>query len=199
VITIGDQCWMAANLKTTRYRDGSTIPNVTDNTDWWQLNTGAWCNYDNSPANDATYGKLYNWFAAANPNICPLGWHMPTDAEWQQLESALGLPAGELGVIGLRGTAQNVGGKMKTTTLWYAPNTGATNESGFSGLPGGYRGDGGVGPYIFLGADGGYWWSASEIDAVHAWYRYLDNDSAGIFRYTNGIKWKGYCVRCVRD
>ncbi len=194
---IGDQCWTAANLKTTRYRDGSTIPNVTDSTAWTQLTSGAWSNYNNSPGNDATYGKLYNWYAAANPNLCPQGWHVPTDGEWQQLESALGMPGGELGQTGYRGDAQNVGGKMKTTTLWIAPNTGATNESGFSGLPGGRRfyDDG---SFTSLGSFANCW-SASESGTETAWSRVLGSNGAGIYRFNVGNKRSGFCVRCVRD
>jgi uncharacterized protein (TIGR02145 family) len=195
-VQIGNQCWMAANLKTTRYRDGSTIPNVTGNTAWTQLSSGAWSNYNNSAANDATYGKLYNWYTAANPNICPQGWHVPTDAEWQELELALGMPAGEVNNTGYRGAAQNVGGKMKTTTLWQAPNTGATNESGFSGLPGGFRNyyDG---SFVNLD-DGGNWWSASESGAELAWARGLYDNDAGVYRFYN-YKRSGFCLRCVRD
>jgi uncharacterized protein (TIGR02145 family) len=102
VVQIGGQCWMAANLRTAHYSDGSIIPHVTDGYAWGQQNTGAWCNYDNDPANNATYGKIYNWFAAANPGICPLGWHAPTDAEWMTLESTLGVPAEELNIEGWR-------------------------------------------------------------------------------------------------
>ena len=183
-VVIGTQEWMAENLKTTRYRDGSTIPNVTDNTEWRQLNSGAWCNYDNSPVNDATYGKLYNWYAAANPNLCPQGWHVPTDAEWTVLINYLG--------------GENVaGGKMKSVSpLWGAPNTGATNESGFSGLPGGNR-SGSVGTFDFLGSFG-YWWSASESGAEFAWYRFLYGSNADIYRGSIS-KRSGFCVRCVRD
>lgn len=195
-VQIGGQCWMAENLKTTRNNDGTDIPNVTDNTAWSQLNSVAWCNYDNSPANEATYGKLYNWYAAANPNTCPQGWHVPTDAEWQQLEAALGMPAGELGQTGWRGVAQNVGGKMKTTTLWNAPNTGANNESGFSGLPGGGRANIN-GAFSTLG-DHGYCWSASESGAELAWYRELYFYAAGVTR-SNTSKRLGFCVRCVKD
>lgn len=196
VVRIGDQCWMAANLRTTRYRDGTIIPNVTGNTAWTQLNSGAWSNYNNSPGNDASYGKLYNWYAAANPNICPQGWHVPTDAEWQQLESALGMPGSELVQTGYRGASQNVGGKMKTTTLWVSPNTGATNESGFSGLPGGGR-DGNGGNFYNLGSSVG-WWSASGSGAEDAWGRFLANGSAGVSRYYY-LKRNGFCLRCVRD
>jgi uncharacterized protein (TIGR02145 family) len=184
VVQIGSQCWMATNLKTSRYRDGSNISNVTDNTAWTQLSSGAWCNYDNSPANDATYGKLYNWYAAANPNICPQGWHVPTDVEWTVLTNYLG---GE----------PVAGGKMKAVSpLWEAPNTGATNESGFSGLPGGYR-DYPNGPFDYLGTNG-FWWSGSESDADYAWYRNLDTDIATVLRNYNS-KIYGFCLRCLRD
>lgn len=196
VVSIGDQCWMAANLRTTRYRDGSSIPNVTGNSQWADLNTAAWCSYDNYSGYDATYGKLYNWWAAANPNICPQGWHMPTDDEWKQLETALGMPANDLNNMGYRGVAQNVGGKMKTTTLWNAPNTGATNESGFSGPSGGTRHltDG----YFVTMGGSGYWWSASESGAENAWSRWLNYYAAGIYR-DNESKRFGFCLRCVRD
>jgi uncharacterized protein (TIGR02145 family) len=195
-VIIGNQDWMAENLRTTRNRDGSTIPNVTDDTAWTQQNSGAWCNYQNISSNDATYGKLYNWYAAANTNICPQGWHVPTDAEWRQLEVALGMPTGELGQTGFRGDAQNVGGRMKTTSLWNSPNTGATNESGFSGLPGGYRiSDNGY--FDSLGSNG-YRWTASESGAEGAWNRRLGNGNAGISRGYSS-KRMGFCLRCVRD
>lgn len=183
-VQIGGQCWMSENLKTTRNNDGTDIPNVTDDVVWTQLNSGAWCNYDNSPGNDATYGKLYNWYAAANPNICPQGWHVPTDAEWTVLTNYLG---GE----------SVAGGKMKAVSpLWSAPNTGATNESGFSGLPGGGRlyYDG----YVYYLGFNGFWWSASESGGESAWYRALDYYDAGIYRNTNTRR-HGFCLRCVRD
>ncbi|MFN9116197.1 MAG: fibrobacter succinogenes major paralogous domain-containing protein, partial [Bacteroidota bacterium] len=135
------------NLNVSKYSDGTPIPQVTDPTEWANLTTGAWCYYNNDPANGAVYGKLYNWYAVAgiydaaslaNPalrkKLAPTGWHIPTEAEWTQLTDCLG--------------GQNVaGGKMKSTGtlqagtgLWQEPNTDATNESGFSGLPAGYRG-----------------------------------------------------------
>jgi uncharacterized protein (TIGR02145 family) len=195
-IIIGSQEWMAANLKTTRYRDGSIIPNVTDNTAWTQLTSGAWCNYNNNPTFDPIYGKLYNWYAAATPNLCPLGWHVPTDTEWQQLESTLGMSAGQLGdEEGPRGGEQNVGGRMRSFTLWNAPNTDATNESGFSGLPGGRRHmvDGYFDDIGYIGS----WWSASPIANV-ACFRYLIYNDRGIGRDFI-LKGVGFCVRCVRD
>lgn len=183
VVLIGSQYWMAKNLRTTRYRDGTTIPNVTDSAAWGQLNSGAWCNYENDGSYDFTYGKLYNWFAA-NPNICPLGWHVPTDAEWTVLTDYLG------GV-------SVAGGKMKSTTLWNAPNTAATNESCFSGLPGGRR-DSFSTQFGSLGAFG-YWWSASEggtVEMAQARRLYFDDASAPSFGQTK--RW-GHCIRCVKD
>jgi uncharacterized protein (TIGR02145 family) len=198
VVSIGNQCWMAANLKTTRYRDGSIIPNVTADTAWaWtEFTSDAWCNYNNSLANDALYGKLYNWYAASNSNICPQGWHVPTDEEWQQLELELGMPDGDLQTTFIRGEAQNVGGKVKSYMLWSAPNSGATNESGLSGLPSGSRNDfngnfNSVGNY-------GQWWTASEQNADVSWLRSVGYDFAGVLRASNG-KRTGYALRCIRD
>ncbi|MBX2977966.1 MAG: hypothetical protein KF905_01615 [Flavobacteriales bacterium] len=199
VVRIGDQCWMGGNLRTTRYSDGSSIPNVTGNTEWRNLNTGAWCNYENNASNGTIHGKLYNWFTAVDPRgVCPLGWHVPTDAEWQQLESALGVPANELNSPGVRGEIQNVGGMMKTTSAWNAPNAGATNESGFSGLPAGARDGFSEGTFYNLG-DYGYWWSSSEHDTPnYARYRRLSSVNAGIGHY-GYYKRSGYCIRCVQD
>jgi uncharacterized protein (TIGR02145 family) len=195
-VIIGDQCWMAENLRTATYRDGTPIPNGTAIFEWENLNSGACCNLFNNSGLGATYGKLYNWYAAANPNICPQGWHVPTDDEWKQLETALGMPAAELNVTDdFRGEAQNVGGKMKKdTTLWTDPNTGATNESGFSGLPGGRRWGGSDTGLMGVG----YWWSASESSAQRAWMRMLSNSNAGIY-VTDYEKSTGFSVRCVQN
>lgn len=197
-VEIGDQCWMAANLKTTRYNDSTPIPNVTDNTAWTELTSGAWCNFDNESFYDATYGKLYNWFAAASPNICPQGWHIPAESEWQQLELALGLPVDELYSESLyRGSTENIGGKMKAVSpLWTPSNISPTNESGFSGIPCGVR-------YNYEGNFEGIdfyvgWWSASENNTLEGWYRLLQIQLAGILR-NNIYKETGYCLRCVRD
>ena len=183
-VLIGEQWWMAENIKTTRFAEGSDIPNITDNTAWTELSTPAWCNYQISAAYDITYGKLYNWFTAADPrNVCPTGWHVPTDAEWTVLTDFLGGVA----VAGV---------KMKTTTGWIPPNTGAINESSFSGLPGGARTNfnGGFGS---IGSSG-YWWSSSESLATSAWTRYLNynDDAAGRAHYG---KQSGFSVRCLRD
>ena len=187
---------MAEDLRTGTYNDGTPIPNLTEGWPWIQTTAGAWCYFENDSSHGTIYGKLYNWYAAAHPMICPEGWHVPTDADWQLMEAALGMPADELDQEGPRGHWQNVGGKLKATTLWLTPGAGATNESGFTGLPGGGR-------YV-PNADFNYmsvignWWSASERDPEHAWARYLfDADQS--FQRGRERKEAGYCIRCVRD
>lgn len=199
VIRIGEQCWTGSNLRTAHYSDGSAIPNVTDNTEWKFLNTGAWCYYDNSPGQNATNGKLYNWSAAMDPRgVCPLGWHVPADAEWKQMESALGMSADELNSAGIRGEAQSVGGKLKSNFLWNAPNTGATNESGFSAFASGNR-DGFSDGTFFNAGSHGYWWTSSDYGEFnYAWYRSLRSSMAGVGRYGT-YKRNGFCIRCLRD
>jgi uncharacterized protein (TIGR02145 family) len=184
-VTIGTQVWMVENLKTTKYRDGTSIPNVTDNISWSNLTTGAYCDYSNTPSNSATYGKLYNWYAATNAhNIAPTGWHVPTDADWTTLTTYLG---GE-GVAG---------GKLKETgtTHWQSPNIGATNETGFTALPGGIRNYNGSFDYI---GSHGYWWSATESGAASAWLRFMGFSYSYVFSY-GANKELGFSVRCVRD
>ena len=129
MVEIGDQCWFAENLRTTVYADGSAIPEETDNTAWSGLSTGARCDYDNDASNVATYGRLYNWYAATDAaELCPTGWHVPTDDEWTALETYLGAN----GHSGTEGTA------LKATSGWSSGGNG-TDDFGFSALPGGYR------------------------------------------------------------
>ncbi|MFN5215052.1 MAG: fibrobacter succinogenes major paralogous domain-containing protein, partial [Bacteroidota bacterium] len=181
-IVIGTQEWMAENLKTTIYRNGDAIANVTD-INWLNLTTGAWCFYVNNSQYDCPYGKLYNWYAVVDSrNLCPTGWHVPTDAEWTTLTSFLG---GET----------VAGGKMKSTTGWNAPNTAATNESGFSGLPGGRRYN--TNGYFLVGYNG-LWWSSSESSTTSAWLRDLYYASGTAYRYGSN-KQDGFSVRCLRD
>jgi uncharacterized protein (TIGR02145 family) len=179
---------MAENLKTAKYNDGTTIPNVTDDAQWANLTTGAWSYYNNDAANNAKYGKLYNWYAVSpttngNKNVCPSGWHVPTDAEWTILTEYLG-----------GGVA---GGKMKEigTTSWISPNTDATNTSLFTGLPGGSRFS--FGFYFNVGLHG-YWWSSTENSANNAWYRGLFSLGGDAYRDNDG-KSAGFSVRCLRD
>jgi uncharacterized protein (TIGR02145 family) len=188
-VTIGTQTWMAENLKVSKYSDGTAIPNITDNTQWSQLSTGAWSYYNNDVANNAKYGKLYNWYALSktsnsNKNVCPTGWHVPTDAEWTVLTEYLG-------------SASVAGGKMKEvgTTSWNSPNTDATNTSLFTGLPGGYRVANGS--YSFIGSYG-YWWGSTETNAYSAWFRNLGS-GYGLTNSYNPNKEYGLSVRCLRD
>jgi len=196
-IKIGDQWWMMENLKVTHYRNGDPIPHVTDNGAWSDLTTGAYCEYDNNPSYVATYGRLYNWFAVDdNRNIAPEGWHVPTDAEWKQLEMYLGMSQAEADATGFRGTDE--GGKLKETgtTHWSSPNTGATNESGFTALPGGYRNN--LGSYYNMGYDA-IFWTSTEYDDYYAWRRALYYDYSVVRRSTYYNSESGYSVRCVRD
>jgi uncharacterized protein (TIGR02145 family) len=196
-VKIGDQCWMAQNLKVTHYRNGDPIPNVTGDTEWSNHSTGAYCEYDNDPANVDTYGRLYNWYAVDDSrNIAPEGWHVPTDAELKQLEMYLGMSQAEADGTGWRGTDE--GGKLKEagTTHWLAPNTGATNESGFTALPGGLRYFDGL--FTNLG-NYAYFWSSTEFSGDFAWYRNLDYYGSQVGRYYYFDKHYGFSVRCVRD
>jgi uncharacterized protein (TIGR02145 family) len=194
---IGTQTWTTKNLDVTTYSDGTVIPQVTDPVAWDMLTTGAWCYYNNDSANGTTYGKLYNWYAVAGiwneasktdatqrKKLAPTGYHIPSDSEWTTLTTFLG--------------GQTVaGGKMKTTgtSLWLAPNTDATNSSGFTGLPEGFRGSYGVFHYI---GNSGFWWSSSEFDTARAWDCILSYNT-GYASRNRGDKINGFSVRCLRD
>jgi uncharacterized protein (TIGR02145 family) len=190
-VQIGGQVWMGENLRTTRYNNGDPIPLVTENADWKILATPAYCWYQNNETGyGATYGALYNWYAVdsesnGHRSICPVGWHIPTEAEWSALTNYLG---------GL----DVAGGKLKEsgTTHWLPPNTGATNASGFSGLPGGYRG------YVSGACDNlgmfGHWWSSTSADAELAWGEglfFLDNPA----NHSTSVKKNGFSIRCIKD
>lgn len=184
-VTIGEQTWMGKNLSVDHYRNGDPIPQVTDSTEWQNLKTGAWCYYNNDPDYGTTFGKLYNWYAVHDSRgLAPEGWHIPSDIEWSRLTYALG---GE----------KAAGGKMKAVRpeWWRNPNVGATNESGFSALPGGYRYKGGE--YYFLG-DYAYWWSSTSNQLSFAWFRSTAYDNAAVTRY-DVDKELGFSVRCVKD
>jgi uncharacterized protein (TIGR02145 family) len=197
-VQIGTQCWMSENLRVSSYNDGTLIPIVTGTSAWSALTTGgrSWYNND-STANEMPYGNLYNWYAvmgivthngAPTKNICPIGWHVPTDSEWTALVTQLG-------------GSSVAGGKMKSTgtTFWNSPNTGADNFSGFSALPGGYRNNDGSFSSIRNNA---YFWSATDYDNGYAWDRYLSSDSANVNRY-DGIDYYGRSfgasIRCLKD
>jgi uncharacterized protein (TIGR02145 family) len=184
-VKIGTQWWMAENLKATHYRNGDAIPHVTNDAEWENLTSGAYCNYNNDTANVITYGRLYNWYSVDDSRtIAPVGWHVPTDAEWQTLVNYLGGDA-------------DAGGKMKESGIlhWMNPNSGATNESGFSALPGGYRMY--YGNYYYMGSYATFW-SSTASSSYYAWYRRLDYDYSLVLRYNYSMQ-DGFSVRCVRD
>jgi len=186
-VTIGTQTWLVEDLKTTRYRNGDSIEHISDNTTWGNTTNGAYCNYDNNPINVITYGRLYNWAAVNDSrNIAPQGYHVPTNTEWETLVNYLG---------GL----DVAGGKIKEagTSHWWAPNNGATNESGFTGLPGGYRNASGT--YLALGG-ASLWWTSTTLNnypmSANSWH--LDYM---FFWILNGgtDKKEGISVRCIKD
>ncbi|MEO8209663.1 MAG: FISUMP domain-containing protein [bacterium] len=184
-VKIGTQIWMKENLNVDRFRNGDQIPEVKGNKEWEKAVNNkqpAWCYYENDPANGKIYGKLYNWYAVNDKRgLEPDGWHIPSDKEWTALTDFFG---GE----------KVAGGKMKSTgtQYWLSPNKAATNESDFSGLPGGCR-------YYFRGFDyigsNGYWWSSTYN---YAGYRYLLYRDGVVYR-DDGSKENGFSVRCLRD
>lgn len=195
-IRIGNQLWMASNLMVTHYRNGDPIPQVQKSDEWSKIETGAWCFYENNPENGKKYGKLYNWYAVNdNRNIAPEGWHVPSDDEWKKLEQYLFMHQADADNVGRRG--KNEGGKLKETgtTHWKSPNAGATNESRFLALPGGYRISNGDFDRLRSMAN---FWTSTERDSLGAWDRYLMHDSATIGRYGSDKK-VALSIRCVRD
>jgi uncharacterized protein (TIGR02145 family) len=185
-VKIGNQWWMAENLRVTHYRNGDPIPKVISKTEWSNLKIGAYCSNNNNESNAATYGYLYNWYAIAidGQNIAPDGWHVPTNEEWQALIDYLG---GEF----------IAGGKLKelNTVHWKSPNTGATNMSGFSAIPGGERDY--AGNFETIGSKA-YFWSSTEEDIKYAWPRYLFYDVSEVGS-SLCEKRDGFSIRCVRD
>ena len=185
-VTICNQTWMQKNLQITTYRNGDIIPQVTDATQWKNLTTGAWCYYNNDPSTEATYGKLYNWYAVVDSRgLAPIGWHVPTDLEFNTLiENCLG-GFGE------------AGGKMKEsgTTNWDSPNTLATNSSGFTALPGGYRTF--SGGFDYLRKQGNFW-STTEENVTRAKFLSLLNTISNATR-SDIYKFYGFSVRCIKD
>ncbi|UCH14356.1 MAG: fibrobacter succinogenes major paralogous domain-containing protein [Bacteroidales bacterium] len=179
-VQIGTQIWMAENLNTTRYKNGGVIPLVTDNAAWESLNTHAYCWYENDEATyGSIYGALYNWYTIITDTLCPTGWHVPTDNEWTILEIYV----------------DGDGGKLKETGTvhWFSPNEGATNETGFTALPGGLRFY-----YYEMIRERGFWWTSTQEDTENALNRVLRYGSSGI----GGLpypKYTGQSIRCIRD
>jgi uncharacterized protein (TIGR02145 family) len=188
-VTIGTQEWMVENLRTSKYSDGTSIPNVIGKTDWNSLSTGAWSHYNNDNQYDTIYGKLYNGYAVETGKLCPTGWHVPTDAEWTTLEDYLTAD----------GQMWKEGKTLKSTSGWNDFNNvsggNGTDAYGWNGLPSGnrhFRGD-----FDFIGYYGA-WWSSSAIDADDSWNRYLGYDGSLIYR-SSPKKFSGFSVRCLRD
>jgi uncharacterized protein (TIGR02145 family) len=196
-IKIGNQVWMAENLRTTKYNDGTAIPLVTDYIDWDALRTPGYCWYDNDKDKyAATYGALYNWYAVETDNLCPVGWRVPSDEDWKTLEMHVGMSQTDADYRSNRGSDE--GGKLKEMDFnhWEDPNYGATNSSGFTGMPGGYRARNG-GTFHNVGYDA-FWWSSTAYSDGEAWYRRLYHDAAYVYRYPFR-KSHGYSVRCLKD
>jgi uncharacterized protein (TIGR02145 family) len=185
VVKIGNQVWMAENLKTTKYNNGTSIPLVTENAEWSNLTTPAYCWYGNDEVNyKNTYGALYNWHAVNTGKLCPTGWHVPTDEEWTTL-------------INFLGGTRLAGGKIREagTEHWSSPNTGATNVTGFTALPGGNRFYDGT--FNFLGFNGN-WWSSTESSSTHAWNWSMTYNTSSIYRRQYYVRY-GFAIRCIRD
>lgn len=195
IVTIGHQYWMKENLHTTHFRNGDSLPvNVVDSV-WQTTYTGTAAIYNNDSINLAVYGRLYNWYAVADPRgLCPSGWHVPSDGDWNKLAIYLD-PQTDTTLTGSE--SQIAGGMLKEASLdfWFSPNTGATNSSGFSALPGGYRSY--LGAYYLLGPYG-YWWSSTQSSTNNAWYRTLNYNNANVYRDFD-LKRNGFSVRCIHD
>jgi uncharacterized protein (TIGR02145 family) len=186
-VTIGKQVWMSENLNVDKFRNGDLIPEAKTDEEWEKAGENgepAWCYYNNNPVNGDRYGKLYNWYAVNDPRcLAPEGWKIPSDEDWTSLTYFLGGDAGK---------------KMKSTESWAdfdGESGNGTNESGFSGLPGGLRYD--LGSLYFIGKFGG-WWSSTELDTDFAFYRGLGHDFGNLGRF-NDVKPNGFSVRCLRD
>jgi uncharacterized protein (TIGR02145 family) len=182
IIKIGNQLWMAENLKTTKFNDGTKIPVISDNNVWKNLRSPGYCWYNNDPRIDkGKFGVLYNGYTVSTGKLCPLGWHVPSSEEWMTLTNYCGE------II--------AGGKLKKTDKWMSPNTGATNTTGFTALPGGSRGN--LGSFMDIGIRG-HWWSSTENDKTDVYNRsmsYSDSDVTGSYDH----KESGLSVRCVKD
>jgi uncharacterized protein (TIGR02145 family) len=185
-ITIETQTWLAENLRTTKYNDGTAIPMITDYKEWGASATPGMITTNNTKNADTirTYGRLYNWYAVNTGMLCPTGWHVPADDEWTTLITYLG---GE----------KVAGGHLKElgTTHWAAPNKGADNSSGFTAIPGSYRNNDGF--FGIIGV-GGNWWSSTGSSTFSAWYRGVYSDSSYVNKYSY-FKTFGFSVRCLKD
>jgi uncharacterized protein (TIGR02145 family) len=189
-VQIGDQCWFSENCRYLPEVSPSNEGNSTDPYYYVYGYEGTDVEAAKSTENYQTYGVLYNWPAVMTEGICPSGWHIPTDEEWQTMEISLGMSESEAAGTGWRGTDE--GHQMKSTSGWNSGGNGS-NSSGFTGLPGGYRSSGG----FYYGGDYGYWWSASESGS-DSWERVLYDAYVNVFRNSTNRNY-GFSARCVRD
>jgi len=199
-VQIGTQCWTQSNLKVSKYRNGDNIPTGLSGAQWSSTTSGAYAIYNNDPVNDALYGKLYNWYTVNDSRgLCPTGWHVPSDVEWNLLVKYLDSNADTVCVNCWQ--SSTAGGALKSTAMqptpggWNSPNTGATNSSGFTAPPSGLRNSLGV---FDIMSDFGCWWSSSVSSASNAWYRFLNYDYSDVNR-SNGTRADGFSVRCLKD
>jgi len=185
VVEIGNQQWMVENLKVTQYKDSTPIAEVTNGAAWENLTTPAYCWYNNDEVAKEAYGALYNWYAVYFDNLCPNGWHVPSMNQWEILFNHLGGDS-------------IAGGKLKDTgtTHWATPNTGATNESGFTAMPGGVRLN--YGPFDYVG-EYGYWWSSTENTGSFSWGVRMDYDSIGVLVSGDFSIETGLSIRCLKN
>jgi uncharacterized protein (TIGR02145 family) len=201
-VVIGMHEWIAENLRTTRYNNGDVIPHVVDNGTWATTQEGAWSWYGHNEGYDPLYGKLYNGHVVLDErNVCPQGWHVPTDLQWREMLYDL-CEADNCDVEWLQGAPEaaamgtDEGGKIKTTSYWDSPNVGATNSSGLSVLPGGYRYF--DGNYYTFGIYTNIWSSTMHPDGINIWFWAPQNDHADIF-HSYGDPNNGQSIRCMRD
>jgi uncharacterized protein (TIGR02145 family) len=189
-IIINGQEWMQKNLAVSKYRNGDPIPTGLSYATWQSTTNGAYAIYNNDLVNNTTYGKLYNWYTVNDSRgLCPTGWHVPSDAEWTTLETSLGGSSVAGGKMKSTGTIENGDG------LWSSPNEQATNESGFTFLPGGYSDSIGVNHWM---SSSGSCWSSTEYGSLYAWYRDLYNNISDVGRNVD-YKQVGFSVRCLSD
>ena len=197
-VTIGKQTWMTENLKATKYRNGDAIANVTDNTAWAALTTGAWCNYNNNIALGNKYGKLYNFYAVTDArNLAPAGWHVATDAEWTTLTDYVSTHLG---------SSLTTGKALAATSDWAGDNNAGggvgnnlniNNSTGFNALPCGTR-NGSSGYFLDATGEKTYWWTATQNGSKYAWYRGLNYNGNNLVRSDWDNK-DGFSIRCVKD
>ena len=196
-VLIGTQIWTAENLKTVKLNDNTDIPNVTGSAEWMALTTMAYSWYNNSVSNKDVYGAVYNWHTVNTGTLCPSGWHVPTDTEYNTMEIHLGIPAADINIYGFRGSDQ--GTKLKGTTTWNAGGNG-TNSSGFNAIAGGYR-QWTTGLFWGIGINTYFWTSTDDTgngNPTVAWYRRLDNTDTRSYKATTE-KTGGKYVRCIKD